>query len=184
MPTSESRNGPCNGTYAAARHVDEGRGRGSGLQRCLDAPQQVVGLQQQQHLPGNSVQQVADLRQVESGVGPNFNVLQKYRENWSPFGASNIYITKPGSKLTAKTLMQPKTENVWVFFTLPISKGSICWSCIAHCRFVNRQLVHHFNGVQWDGVGKVFTQGQQWMSTRIPPGGWGYGNKNKRAKER
>ena len=64
---------PVDGTCAAAGHVEEGAGAGAGLQDGLDAPQQVVGLQQQQHLPGHSVQQITDLREIQCCVRTNFN---------------------------------------------------------------------------------------------------------------
>ena len=67
---------PGQSARAAAGHVDEGGGAGAGLQRGLDAPQQVVGLQQQQHLTGHAVQQLADLGEVEGRVGPDLHVLR------------------------------------------------------------------------------------------------------------
>lgn len=66
---------PGQGPYTAAGHVDEGRGGGSGLQGGLNAPQQVIGLQQQQHLSWYPVEQLTDLRKVEGSVGPDLRVL-------------------------------------------------------------------------------------------------------------
>ena len=66
---------PGQGADAAAGHVEEGGGGGAGLQRGLDAAQQVVGLQQQQHLARHSVEQLADLGQVLRHVGADLHIL-------------------------------------------------------------------------------------------------------------
>lgn len=64
---------------AAAGHVEEGGGGSSGLQGGFNAPQQVVGLEQQQHLPRNLVQQLADLGQVERCVASDLMILHRDR---------------------------------------------------------------------------------------------------------
>ena len=48
--------------YTAERHGDEGAGVGAGVERRLDATQQVVCLEQQQHLTRHAVQDVRYLR--------------------------------------------------------------------------------------------------------------------------
>jgi len=67
--------GPGEGADAAAGHVEEGGGGGARVQRRLDAPQEVVGLEQQQHLPRYPVEQLADLGQVERHVAAHLHFL-------------------------------------------------------------------------------------------------------------
>ena len=53
---------------AASRHVEEGAGAGTGAQGGLDASQQVVGLEDEQHLARHVVEELADLGEVVGRV--------------------------------------------------------------------------------------------------------------------
>lgn len=44
------------------RHVEEGTGAGAGAQGGLNAAQQLIGLQDEQHLARHMVEELADLR--------------------------------------------------------------------------------------------------------------------------
>lgn len=52
----------------ASRHVEERAGAGAGAQGGLDAPQQVVGLEDEQHLAWHAVEELADLGEVVGRV--------------------------------------------------------------------------------------------------------------------
>lgn len=52
----------------ASRHVEERAGAGAGAQGGLNAPQQVVGLEDEQHLAWHAVEELADLGEVVGRV--------------------------------------------------------------------------------------------------------------------
>lgn len=56
---------------AAPRHVEEGAGAGARAQGGLNAAEEIIGLQDEQHLARHVVQELADLRQVAGRVIAN-----------------------------------------------------------------------------------------------------------------
>lgn len=76
---------------AAPRHVEEGAGAGARAQGGLDAAQEVVGLEDEQHLAGHVGEELADLGQVGGRVVADLDVLQQQQgdrhgwyEKWGP----------------------------------------------------------------------------------------------------
>lgn len=66
---------------AAACHVEEGAGAGPGAQGGLDAAEQVVGLEEEQHLAGHVVEELADLGEVVGRVVADLRVLKQQQRD-------------------------------------------------------------------------------------------------------
>lgn len=66
---------------AAARHVEEGAGAGPGAQGGLDASEQVVGLEEEQHLAGHMVEELADLGEVVGRIVADLRVLKQQQRD-------------------------------------------------------------------------------------------------------
>lgn len=86
---------------AATRHVEEGAGTGAGAQGSLDATQQVVGLEDEQHLAWHVVEELADLGEVVGCVAANLRVLKQQQ--------GDIYVVGVGSGARGSRLEQPVT---------------------------------------------------------------------------
>ena len=64
------------GAHAAARHRDEGACVRARLQHGLDASQQVVRLEDEQHLTRHAVQDVRDLGDVSGRLRLDYDLLE------------------------------------------------------------------------------------------------------------
>lgn len=62
---------------AATRHVEEGAGAGTGAQGSLNATEQVIGLEDEEHLARHVVEELADLGEVVGCVVADLCVLKQ-----------------------------------------------------------------------------------------------------------